>query len=198
MTGTSITIRLMPQRGSALIIGLIFLMLLTLLGVAAMQGSALQERMAGNLRDRGLAFQAAEAALREAERLLQRSGLPSFDQPERGLSQPRHNALRDSYWSLPPGRACPPPDDASALHHCWERDFAELGDNGDDGPEGLAGAVSQLPRYFIEEMPPDPQSDIRMFRMTARGVGGRGTSVVILQSTYAADSLARKSWRQIR
>lgn len=38
---------------------------MTLIGTTAMQGTH-QQRMAGNMRDRNLAFQAAEAALREA------------------------------------------------------------------------------------------------------------------------------------
>ncbi|MBK1672715.1 hypothetical protein CKO35_05250 [Ectothiorhodospira shaposhnikovii] len=55
------------QTGSALVIALVFLLLLTLIGVTAMQGTTLQERMAGNARDRNLSFQGAEAALRECE-----------------------------------------------------------------------------------------------------------------------------------
>jgi type IV pilus assembly protein PilX len=55
------------QQGSVLLVSLIMLLLLTLVAVGGMQGTILQERMTGNLRDRDLAFQAAEAALREAE-----------------------------------------------------------------------------------------------------------------------------------
>lgn len=56
------------QRGVTLIVGLIFLVALTLLGVMAMKSAVLQERMAGGSRDHSLAFQAAEAALRDAKR----------------------------------------------------------------------------------------------------------------------------------
>ena len=55
------------QRGSALIIAMVFLLVMTLIGVTAMQGTSRQESMAGNVRDRNLAFQAAEAALRAGE-----------------------------------------------------------------------------------------------------------------------------------
>ncbi len=55
------------QQGIALVVGLIFLLLMTLIGVTAIQTTSLDERMAGNVRDRNLAFQAAEAALRDAE-----------------------------------------------------------------------------------------------------------------------------------
>lgn len=55
------------QQGIALVVGIIFLLLMTLIGVTAIQTTSLDERMAGNVRDRNLAFQAAEAALRDAE-----------------------------------------------------------------------------------------------------------------------------------
>ena len=58
------------QRGAALIISLIFLLLMTLIGVTSMQTTTMQERMAGNTRDRNLALQAAEAGLREGENWL--------------------------------------------------------------------------------------------------------------------------------
>jgi Tfp pilus assembly protein PilX len=51
----------------ALIISLILLLLLTLISVSAMKTSSLEERMAGNDRDRNMAFQEAEAALRAGE-----------------------------------------------------------------------------------------------------------------------------------
>ncbi|HXH03937.1 MAG TPA: PilX N-terminal domain-containing pilus assembly protein [Candidatus Competibacteraceae bacterium] len=55
------------QRGSALIFGLLFLIIMTILGVTGMQGTILQEHMAGNLRDHNLAFQGAEEVLRIIE-----------------------------------------------------------------------------------------------------------------------------------
>lgn len=55
------------QQGAVLLVALIMLLLLTIIGAAAMRDTNLQERMAGNMRDHNLAFQAAEAALRFAE-----------------------------------------------------------------------------------------------------------------------------------
>jgi type IV pilus assembly protein PilX len=56
------------QRGFILPIVLIFLVILTMLGISSMQNATLQERMSSNLRDRNIALQAAELALRDAER----------------------------------------------------------------------------------------------------------------------------------
>lgn len=55
------------QRGSALIVALVFLLAMTLIGTTAMQGTTQQERMAGNYLDRMKAFQGAEGALSVAE-----------------------------------------------------------------------------------------------------------------------------------
>ncbi|GAB3734414.1 PilX N-terminal domain-containing pilus assembly protein [Silanimonas algicola] len=61
------------QRGAALYVAMIMLLLLTLIGVAAMQVASLQQRMATNFNDFSLAFQRAEGALRQSEFELQRS-----------------------------------------------------------------------------------------------------------------------------
>ncbi len=55
------------ERGAALVVALIMLVIMALLGVAAMQNTTMEERMAGNLRQQYRAFQAAEAGLRRAE-----------------------------------------------------------------------------------------------------------------------------------
>lgn len=57
------------QRGVALAVVLILLVVMMLLSLAALRGTVFQERMSSNVIDRGLSFQAAEAALREGEAL---------------------------------------------------------------------------------------------------------------------------------
>ena len=56
-----------PQQGFVLIVGLVILGLLTMLALSSMRDTTMQEKMAGASRDSGLAFQAAESALRDAE-----------------------------------------------------------------------------------------------------------------------------------
>jgi type IV pilus assembly protein PilX len=56
-----------PQDGIALIVVLIMIVLVTLLGIAAVRTLTLQERMASNQFDRNLAMQSAERTLRLAE-----------------------------------------------------------------------------------------------------------------------------------
>ena len=56
-----------------MITALIFLVMLTIIGVTAARMSSLEERMAGNMRDRDVALRAAEMCLREAERAIMNS-----------------------------------------------------------------------------------------------------------------------------
>lgn len=58
------------QKGAALVIGLMILLVMTVLGISSMGTTVLQERMANNNRQKQIAFQAAEAALRAAEAFL--------------------------------------------------------------------------------------------------------------------------------
>lgn len=55
------------QRGAALFVGLIIMLVLTILGISIMHVVTQQERMARNLLNQNIAFQAAESALRAGE-----------------------------------------------------------------------------------------------------------------------------------
>lgn len=54
------------QRGIALVVALILLVVITLVGLAAVRGTIMQQKMAANMYDRQVAFQGAEAAMRAA------------------------------------------------------------------------------------------------------------------------------------
>jgi type IV pilus assembly protein PilX len=66
------------QRGAILIIALMFLVVLTMLALTTMSGITLEERMAGQCRDLNVAFQAAEAGLRDAERDIWGAGATGY------------------------------------------------------------------------------------------------------------------------
>ncbi|MFD2192193.1 pilus assembly PilX family protein [Pistricoccus aurantiacus] len=147
------------QAGAALVVGLIFLMLMTMLGLSAMQSTVLQERMAGNLRDHEMAFQAAEAALRKGEgELIASPAISSSQRLTEALGKPLDQ------WAGS--------DDVGSTTHVMP---------------GAAG-VAANPLFYVGppiqvrigvETPPVYQ---QVYTVTARGVGGRPTSVVILQS----------------
>lgn len=156
------------QHGMVLITGLIFMVVLTLIVVSSMRTTLLEERMAGNARDTDLAFQAAEAALRAGEEILD-SLLPGEALPTNPLPEASAVASADAYWR----------DTFD-----WSADAEAV--------TGTFTGVSEAPRFFIEEvMPAAPPlkageaiTESPTFRVTARGVGGNPSTVVFLQSTY--------------
>ena len=54
------------QRGTALIMSMVILMILTILGITAMGTALLEEKMSGNTQEATRAFQAAESGLNQA------------------------------------------------------------------------------------------------------------------------------------
>ena len=96
------------QQGAVLIISMIILLLLTILGVTSMQSTNLEERMAGNMRDRHVAFEAAEAAIADAESFLDTVALTSsFRSNTAGLYDGTHLDLWKTLSSLSPPQGCP-------------------------------------------------------------------------------------------
>lgn len=161
------------QSGSVLVIALIFLLLMTIIGVTAMQTTTLQERMAGNTRDRNLAFQAAEAALREGERYLGTSAVVGPFNNTNGLY-------------LPPG--ADQPERWASIDWLVDANSRSIAVALDD--------VARQPRYIIEELPAgssdSPQNlaadqaltETRVYRVTAMGWGGNINTQVMLQTRF--------------
>jgi type IV pilus assembly protein PilX len=84
------------QSGAVLIISLVILLLLTLIGASSIQTSNLEEKMAGNLRDRDFAFQAAESALIDAETKVTLCVVIS------ACSISTADVIKDSFWTTIP------------------------------------------------------------------------------------------------
>lgn len=59
--------KLKHQRGTTLLVSIVFLLIMTVLALGSIRGVSLQEHMATNLYDRDLAFQSAEAAIQAAQ-----------------------------------------------------------------------------------------------------------------------------------
>ncbi|HGE8267432.1 TPA: pilus assembly protein [Aeromonas hydrophila] len=156
------------QGGMALVISLIFLAVVSLLAMASMQSALLQEKMAGNQKESQQALQAlqaAEAALRAAERYL-----------EAGSSGPYDNSAGlYEFVSV----AVDPTSPSTA----W-RTYANSGLTG-RAPEYF---IERLPytQGSNESLAVDePISERRLYRITARGFGLSDESRVLLQSTYS-------------
>lgn len=172
------------QRGATLIVALILLLILTMVGVAGMQDTTLQEKMVGNMRDRNLAFQAAEASLRAGEKYLQAATVPAFNNSGgllTSLKSPYNPVLAGYTGQLRSG------DPAFWDSYAWVSNSRAYGTTFSE--------ISAAPRYVIEEVPtvlaPAGESmkfgilkEIKSYRVTSRATGGTTDAVVILQSTY--------------
>lgn len=178
------------ERGVVLVIGLLLLLVVTLLGLAAMSSTTMQEKMAGNQRDREVAFEAAEAALRDAERDIELSGRISGASgfasgcastlSDRGLCAP-------STTLTPVWQAVDWSDNASPVRYVL---YGEQ-----TGAPAWPNVVRQ-PRYIIEVLPnlrgnelnagsySEPAGPRFQYRVTATGYGLTATSQVQLQSVY--------------
>ncbi|GAB4292556.1 MAG: pilus assembly protein [Thiohalomonadaceae bacterium] len=153
------------QKGAALFVSLVLLLVLTLLGIAAMRNTTLEEKMAGNARDLNLAFNAAEAGLRGGEAEISASAvLPPFNGTVTGYFAADTNLWRTIDWAT------------QAIEYSTP----------------IAGVAAQ-PRYYLEEMPAVTTDaskeggiplEVNMYRVTAIGYGSTETAVVILQSTF--------------
>lgn len=202
--------RMRPRRqsGAVLIVALLFLMIITMLGITSMQSTSSEERMAGNSRDSNNALQAAEAALRDAwydiinacapglvgctPRAPVISGSTGF-----GLNSvagtcttaglcapsgtfPNYTFLNITNWSNTGGGAVFPVTYGT---------YTLPGGPGAPAPQ--MPNVAKQPQYVIEALcAPDAFSSLGgvgcpnyHYRITARGFGGNSNTQVTLQST---------------
>jgi type IV pilus assembly protein PilX len=176
------------SKGAALVVVLILLLITTLLGLASLRGTLLEERMSANLYDRGLAFQAAEAALREGETLV--TGInPLKDFPNSGVT------VGDKATCV--AGLCTTPGTAEQTKPRWLAD-APPWRNGTSVANGTADA-GITPQFFVEYMgkgagwagceklrPRNPQCMKSRFRVTSQGGdASNGRALVLLQTTFA-------------
>ena len=174
------------QRGAVLIVALIFLVVMTMLILASIRGTVMQERMASNLYDRSLAFQAAEAALREGERFV----LESSPKPTATGCDSSGNC------------SAPEPDEPPA----WQDEDNWVAAHSAEDGHGHVIEIGDLPvpPQFLIELLADDMPEVNLcestaidpdapcyggpeglrYRITARS-GEAGRAVVILQSVYA-------------
>lgn len=158
------------QRGAVLIIGLIILLVMTMLGLTAMQSTSLEERMAGNMRDRSVALQVAEIALRAGEQAV-------FD------STPDVSAA----WVFDI-QTDPAPDVTDET--TWSGSSTSYMTSDPISGDGKAfPTLADTPKYLVEARPGAPSSAEAgiqretVYTVTARATGANDATVVVIQST---------------
>jgi type IV pilus assembly protein PilX len=159
------------QRGSALIIGLLLLLLMTLVALSTTTETRTDSRMTSNQLDRLIAFQAAEAALREAEDRLR---VPN---PSMGL---RGDAGFYNEVAVPPSDVSSWDDTSSYVY-----------------TGNIPGIVSP-PRYVIDQLPVSSNRngylvagevyhgrEHFLYRVTVACTGRSGKTEVVIQATFS-------------
>ncbi len=171
------------QQGVALIMAMVFLMILTIIGVTVMSTTSLQEKMAGNVQDKHSAFQAAESALRAAESLVETWAAKPTDfvnntngyyMPQPGSELPWWESID---WTPNAGAALTVAatlDGVSIQPTYIIEDMGQL--------PGTGGGASSIVTGFAP--PAAVSGDASMYRITARGIGRTDTAVAIVQSVY--------------
>lgn len=165
------------QRGIALITSLIVLVIMTLLGLAAIRSITQEERMAGHSYSRSLAFQSSEASLRTIEELVE----ANKPEPISGCS------VVSGLMSCGPPAAADTPRWKDSAFASWQNMSASVG----------TGTLAVTPQYFVEYLgsnfPCQPDDlinnqDCKRYRITTRSSDGKdGKTSVMLQSIYATD-----------
>lgn len=162
------------QHGSALVVSLLILLVLTVIGVTSVSTSALQSKMATNTREYNTAFQAAESALRYGEAELSSTSPPAGYQAgctSDGLCLPSTNGT--PVWNSVD----------------WTATLRTYG-GGNTSLTDIPAAFQ--PKYIIEKLPPtclpgcnlaNPHY-VQYYRITASGTGANGSAAVMVQSVY--------------
>lgn len=160
------------QEGAVLLVCLVMLLVLTMIGVSSMSGSALQERMAGGARDYNLAFQAAEASLRVGEAYVRQQVEASADPTSLFQTASACPAVTAAQWA-PPAELIGKPQQPV----CQVSNFY-------GSAAGSTSFVCETDGSIAENRTFDCLSRTYLFNVEATGYGS-GDIEVHLQSTIA-------------
>ncbi|MCF5805863.1 PilX N-terminal domain-containing pilus assembly protein [Pseudomonas tremae] len=147
------------QRGMVLLVSLVFLLLLTLLGISSMQNATLQEKMAGSVAVRNISFQAAEAQLR--------------------LGESKIKAADVSIPACTPNTCAPPVESTTVVNP----GVGTSGVNWIGTSVALFGIQNLGTTATPIRRPANCTGSVTMYRVTAIAI--QGTSRTVLESIYA-------------
>ncbi len=188
---------LVKQQGAALVVALIMLVLMTLVGITAMQVTTVQEKMVANSRDLNVAFQAAEVALLRGEHYVKNMQDAIFTTTCKGSGS--------TIGLCKPGQSTPiwttiswSDTNPVTLEYGNEQENKQIpaSETSVDNIQPLpASTVAKQPRYIIEDITSvsgGGQANLSkgLYRITAQGYGqavndnGQPLARVMLQSVF--------------
>ncbi|AXE28533.1 pilus assembly protein PilX [Chromobacterium phragmitis] len=157
-------------RGFTLVAALMMLIVITIIGIALMRSSGLLGKMAGNTREKGRAFEAAEATLQYAEWWLSQNATtnsPINCNGAQSVPQICNNAI-----------ANPTANGAWSVGYTYNPPFLT------QSPNGGSQTYYHLPQLYIQYLGLNASGNGALYQLTAVGYGGNDSSVAVLQSTY--------------
>jgi type IV pilus assembly protein PilX len=175
------------QQGIVLISAVVILVIITLLSLSMFRGFGLQERIAGNTREKQRAFNAAETALEYAEWWLQQGNSLTA----------QCTSLLDANAATPTTQICSNPMTSSQLTTVpWVTSTTNIGVT--YLPPGMTVSTTGgtdtytiTPRFYITPLgvdPNDPSKSAALYQITAAANGGNKNATAIVQSTYSVSS----------
>ena len=196
-TKGSCTLNRNQQSGAALVVGLIMLLLLTIIGLSAMQGVTMQERMSGNMRDSIMAMQSAEVGIRYIED----GFLGSMDELDTGSS---YAACAGACQIVDASNGTTQPlDDMTSGNAAWDAEAINYGAFQDSTGTTIAtptgsdmGSTAAIPRLMVEyvvfkrdELSTGTgvvdETGLDMFRASAKANGGTANAEAMVQTIFA-------------
>ena len=178
------------QQGAALAVSLIILTLMTVIGVTAVKSSVIENRIATNMYDKQMSFEAAEAALRDAEAwLTSQESSPDAVKTAGGTSTV-------TVWVK--GFPTNTHSDVEATEVPLKFSDDSIWDTYGETYGQVSGAsdmdLAAAPQFIVEQFTfiPDDMSAETLaagrgefyYRITARARGGSSTSKTLLQTIY--------------
>lgn len=167
---------------------ILFLLLLTLIGVTSMNTSVLQERMAGNIRDIEVALQAGETSLRYGE-----SQMAPFEANPQSVCT-EFDPLFPGPGIIDPNGFWPTGSVQLNLPSWWTANGIDLQQDGStkqvpEAWEDPRHVVEKLERVFesASSLDQDAYGSVPstvFLRITARGIGATGATESILRSVF--------------
>jgi type IV pilus assembly protein PilX len=170
------------QRGMALISSLLLLVVVTILALAMFRSFGVQEKIAGNVREKQRALHAAESAQQYAERWLASNA--TF-----GASC---TALLSA--NLNQGQICSAPmvvnnDHAAIAGLPWPAVGVTYNPGAGGGMMNVTGAGTpdtyyQVPQFYIYDVGPSKDGQGELYQVDALGYGATPNAAAIVESTY--------------
>jgi type IV pilus assembly protein PilX len=172
------------ERGYVLATGLLFLVVLTLLGIALFRATGLLDRISANTRDKERSFEAAQSALQYGEWWLQAfggNGSPctaivsgqtpaNVDVCSNSLANPASLPWAAGYTYTPPNMT--------------------VAAGGGLASSGSDVNYQSAPVFYIERLGLSPDGKSQIYQVTATGSGGAAGTTTVLRSTYQITSTA--------